>query len=668
MNTQEPITKTTGQILKDNICTLFNLFNFLIAVALACVGAWTNLFFILIIILNVVIGIAQELKAKKLVEELSLLTMPMCDVIRRQQHLHISIQEVEKGDILLLESGKQICADSTVISGELEVNESLLTGESDPVIKKPGDSLLSGSSVISGKCQAEIIHVGDENYASQIANEVKKLKQVNSELLLSMRKVTRFTSWFIIPLGILLFLEAFFLRGEVMYDAVVSTAAGLLGMLPKGLVLLISIGLAAGIIRLSKQNVLVQDLYSLENLAHVDVICLDKTGTLTQGRMQVEQAIVLNPDTSVPFETMMGAFLCNTDDNNATFQAMKEYFQPVEGVEALAKVPFSSERKWSAVTLDGIGTLVVGAPERLCNGKLPEVVTQVMQEGKRVLLAGLTDPIENKTLDPKRVCLVAAIVITDPLRENAAASISYFRNQGVAVKVISGDNPLMVSAVAKQAGIEHAENYVDMSMIRDEEMDRVVREYTVFGRVSPQQKKLLVTAMQKQGHRVAMTGDGVNDLLAMKQADCSIAVGQGSDAAKQTAQLVLIDSDFSVLRSVLAEGRRVVNNITKSAGVFFIKTIYSVLLCLVCIILNMDFPFLPIQITLIDLVIEGYPAFFISFEPNDKRITGRFLPTALRLAAPNAIVITLSCIAVFVLNWLGAMPLAAEQQTLLMSF
>lgn len=665
MNAQEPITKTTGQILKDNICTLFNLFNFLIAVALACVGAWTNLFFILIIILNVVIGIAQELKAKKLVEELSLLTMPMCDVIRRQQQLHISIQEVEKGDILLLESGKQICADSTVISGELEVNESLLTGESDPVIKKPGDSLLSGSSVISGKCQAEIIHVGDENYASQIANEVKKLKQVNSELLLSMRKVTRFTSWFIIPLGILLFLEAFFLRGEIMYDAVVSTAAGLLGMLPKGLVLLISIGLAAGIIRLSKQNVLVQDLYSLENLAHVDVICLDKTGTLTQGRMQVEQAIVLDSGTPVPFETMMGAFLCNTDDNNATFQAMKEYFQPVEGVNAPAKIPFSSERKWSAVTLDGIGTLVVGAPERLCKGKLPEVVTQVMKEGKRVLLSGLTDEIENKTLDPDKIRLVAAIVITDPLRENAASSISYFRNQGVAVKVISGDNPVMVSAVAKQAGIEHAENYVDMSMIRDEEMDRVVQEYTVFGRVSPQQKKLLVTAMQKQGHRVAMTGDGVNDLLAMKQADCSIAVGQGSDAAKQTAQLVLIDSDFSVLRSVLAEGRRVVNNITKSAGVFFIKTIYSVLLCLVCIILNMDFPFLPIQITLIDLVIEGYPAFFISFEPNDKRITGRFLPTALRLAAPNAIVITLSCIAVFLLNWLGAMPLDAQQQTLL---
>ena len=393
MNAQEPITKTTGQILKDNICTLFNLFNFLIAIALACVGAWTNLFFILIIILNVVIGIAQELKAKKLVEELSLLTMPMCDVIRRQQHLHISIQEVEKGDILLLESGKQICADSTVLSGELEVNESLLTGESDPVIKKPGDSLLSGSSVISGKCQAEIIHVGDENYASQIANEVKKLKQVNSELLLSMRKVTRFTSWFIIPLGILLFLEAFFLRGEIMYDAVVTTAAGLLGMLPKGLVLLISIGLAAGIIRLSKQNVLVQDLYSLENLAHVDVICLDKTGTITQGRMQVEEAILLDSGTPVPFETMMGAFLCNTDDNNATFQAMKEYFQPVEGVEVPAKIPFSSERKWSAVTLDGIGTLVVGAPERLCKGKLPDVVTKVMKEGKRVLLAGLTDVI-----------------------------------------------------------------------------------------------------------------------------------------------------------------------------------------------------------------------------------------------------------------------------------
>lgn len=664
MNKENQITKTNGQILKDNICTLFNLFNLLIAIALACVGAWSNLFFILIIAVNICIGIIQELKAKKLVEELSLLSMPMADVIRNNEKMHISVQEVEDSDILLLESGNQICADSVILTGELEVNESLLTGESDPIIKKQGDSLLSGSFVISGKCQAKVVHTGSENYVSQIANEVKKLKKVNSELLLSMRKVTKFTGWLIIPLGIILFMEAYFLRDNSLQAAVISTAAGLLGMLPKGLVLLISIGLATGIVRLSKQKVLVQDLYSIESLAHVDIICLDKTGTITEGKMQVEQVIMLDNDFHIPFQTIMGVFLGNTDDNNATFQAMKNYFPQVDDFQVTSKIPFSSERKWSAVTFDNGNTFVIGAPERLCDMELPEAVSHEMKQGKRILLAGVTNQIEDKTLKASDVHLLAAIIISDPIRKNAVSAISYFHKEEVDVKVISGDNPVTVSAVAAKAGIKGADRFIDMSTVSEEDILRVAKDYSVFGRVTPQQKKQLISAMQSYGHSVAMTGDGVNDLLAMKQADCSIAMGNGSDAARQTAQLVLLDSDFSVLKDVLAEGRRVVNNITKSAGVFFIKTIYSILLCIICVLMNMDFPFIPIQITLIDLIIEGYPAFFISFEPNDKKIKGKFLSTALKNAAPNAIAITLCCLIIGGTSFMR--PNDSEQTALLM--
>ena len=665
MNQGNQITKSTRQIVKDNVCTLFNLFNLLIAVALACVGAWSNLFFILIIAMNVAIGIIQELKAKKLVEELSLLSMPMAHVKRNGETVHISVQEVKDEDILLLESGHQICADSMILTGELEVNESLLTGESDPIIKKQGDSLLSGSSVISGKCEAKVLRTGSENYVSKIADEVKKLKKVNSELLLSMRKVTQITGWLIIPLGILLFIEAYLLRSNTLQGAVVSTAAGLLGMLPKGLVLLISIGLATGIVRLSKQKVLVQDLYSIESLAHVDVVCLDKTGTITEGKMQVEKVIMLEEQPSVPFETMMGVFLGNTDDNNATFQALKDYFSQKETFEVIAKIPFSSDRKWSAVTFENGQTLAIGAPEKLCNKELPETVRQEMQNGKRILIAGLVEQIENKTIHPDQVHLLAAIVITDPIRKNAVSAISYFHKEGVDVKVISGDNPVTVSAIATQAGIRGANQFIDMSQVKEKDIPRVAKEYSAFGRVTPEQKKHLVQAMQNQGNRVAMTGDGVNDLLAMKQADCSIAMGNGSDAARQTAQLVLLDSDFSVLKNVLAEGRRVVSNITKSAGVFFIKTIYSVLLCILCVLLNMDFPFIPIQITLIDLIIEGYPAFFISFEPNDQKIKGKFLTTALKNAAPNAIAITICCVLIESLSFLFK---GESQQTVLLMY
>lgn len=637
-------TKSTAEIIRDNVCTVFNLLNVIIAVALALVHAWSNLFFIFIIIVNTLIGIYQEIKAKKLVEKLSLLSMPVAHVLRDGRELEVHPDSVEKGDVLLLESGNVICADSRVLSGSAEINESVLTGESRPVLKRAGDDLLSGSSVISGKCRAEVIHTGEENYAAKLVSEVKKYKSANSELMSSMKKVTRITSFFIVPLGIIAFLEALLVRNMTIADAVISSSAGLLGMLPKGLVLLMSVGLAIGVIRLSKKNVLVQELYSLENLAHCDVLCLDKTGTLTVGHMEVEQVIPLGCD-KARAQQLLASYVSASEDNNATFCALKEYCEHAAPQRAFAGVPFSSARKWSSVTLENGEYLVLGAYERLgLKGDMPLQFREQMQQGKRVLFAGIT---RQKPQADGELCAVepaAAVIIADPLRKNAKDTIAYFERQGVEVKVISGDDPVTASAVAARAGIKNAQRCIDLSNAAPEDVKNAADKYTVFGRVSPEQKKLLVTALQEKGHSVGMTGDGVNDLLAMKQADCSVAIGQGSDAARQTAQLVLLDSDFAVLKDVISEGRRVVNNITKSAGVFFIKTLYSVFITLWCVIFNLPFPFIPIQITLIDLVIEGFPSFFMSLERNDKPVRSKFLPSAIGAALPNAVAVTVCCI------------------------
>lgn len=637
-------TKSTAEIIRDNVCTVFNLLNVIIAVALALVHAWSNLFFIFIIIVNTLIGIYQEIKAKKLVEKLSLLSMPVAHILRDGRELEVHPDSVEKGDVLLLESGNVICADSRVLSGSAEINESVLTGESRPVLKRAGDDLLSGSSVISGKCRAEVIHTGEENYAAKLVSEVKKYKSANSELMSSMKKVTRITSFFIVPLGIIAFLEALLVRNMTIADAVISSSAGLLGMLPKGLVLLMSVGLAIGVIRLSKKNVLVQELYSLENLAHCDVLCLDKTGTLTVGHMEVEQVIPLGCD-KARAQQLLASYVSASEDNNATFCALKEYCAHTAPQRAFAGVPFSSARKWSSVTLENGEYLVLGAYERLgLKGDMPLQFREQMQQGKRVLFAGIT---RQKPQADGELCAVepaAAVIIADPLRKNAKDTIAYFERQGVEVKVISGDDPVTASAVAARAGIKNAQRCIDLSNAAPEDVKNAADKYTVFGRVSPEQKKLLVTALQEKGHSVGMTGDGVNDLLAMKQADCSVAIGQGSDAARQTAQLVLLDSDFAVLKDVISEGRRVVNNITKSAGVFFIKTLYSVFITLWCVIFNLPFPFIPIQITLIDLVIEGFPSFFMSLERNDKPVRSKFLPSAIGAALPNAVAVTVCCI------------------------
>ncbi len=656
-----PITKFTDQIVRENVCTLFNLFNILIVVALALVGAWSNLLFILIIALNTVIGIAQELHAKKLVEQIAVLTAPKARALRDGELRELPVEELVLGDVISLESGMQIPADSLVLEGEIETDESLLTGESVPVRKSPGEELFSGSVVVSGACMARVERVGADNYAARLTQEARAAVPNHSELLTSMGQVTRFTGFLIPPLGLLLFWQAYFLRGAPLFESVTTTAAGLLGMLPKGLVLLITVSLAVGVAKLAKSRVLVQNLFSLESLAHVDVLCLDKTGTITEGNMCLERLVPLAEDASLPLGEWMGTFLAHSDDNNATFRAMRNYF-PDGGVtlEPTSKIPFSSQRKWSAMTFPELGTLVVGAPERMTGTAIPKELRAEIQRGKRVLFLART----RETVQPDGplpdMAALAALVLSDPIRAGAADTLAYFRREGVSVKVISGDHPAAAAAVAAKAGLENASAWVDMSQVDTEDgLRQAARKYTVFGRVSPEQKRQLVQAFQAQGHRVAMTGDGVNDILAMRKADCSIAMAHGSEAARQAAQVVLLDSDFTALPHILLEGRRVVNNMTRVAGVFFVKTIYSILLSLFCVLADLPFPLIPIQVTLIDLFIEGYPAFFQSFVPDGRKLTGRFLPSVLHRALPNAAAILLASAALLLGG--GALGLPAGQ-------
>ena len=644
----EKITKSNRQIIKDNLFTLFNFYNFFIAVCLFLVGAYSNMLFILVIVVNITIGIVQEIHAKNLVEELSIVTAPKVTVVRQGQEQDIKLEDLVLDDIAMFDSGKQIASDAIVKYGEVEVNESLLTGESDTVLKSVGDMLLSGSFVVSGKCYAQIEHVGSKNFAVSIANEAKKHKQVNSELLESMRKITKFTSFLIIPLGLIMFFEAYYWRSDALNIAVISTSAGLLGMLPKGLVLLISIALASGVIMLSRKKILVQELFALESLAHVDVLCLDKTGTITEGKMCVEDVKVLSGVAlPAPFFDIMGSFLHSSDDNNATYLALKEYFTLNDKLQAVHKIPFSSQRKWSAMTFAEGYSLVLGAPERLSDKRLPRDILAEEKSGTRIILAAFTQT-EIVDYELKDLIPVAYIMIKDPVRANAAATLDYFKNEGVEVKIISGDNPLTVSAVAQKAGLATYADYVDMSNCQtQEEYEQVAKNYAVFGRVSPHQKAHLIKALKKQGHTVAMTGDGVNDVLALRESDCSIAMAEGSDAAKQVSKLVLLNSDFASLVDVLSEGRRVVNNITRVASIFFIKTIYSVLLSLICIVANIPFPFIPLQIALIDIMIEGYPSFFMSFERNEQKVQGTFLRSVFRRSIPNALTIVINILLVY---------------------
>lgn len=635
------ITKTKMQILKENIFTLFNLLNFLIAGLLFAVGAYSNMLFIAIIILNIVIGIAQELKAKKLVDELSILNRPRITVMREGREYNIEIKDIVKDDIVVLKSGEQICNDGIVLDGRIEVNESLLTGESDEIAKSIGSILYSGSSVISGKAYAKVTHVGNDNYATKLAEEVKREKQTHSELLESMKQVTKLTSLLIVPLGIILFAEAFFMRNTAFGDSIVTSAAALLGMLPKGLVLLISVSLATGVIRLARMKILVQNIYSLETLAHVDVLCLDKTGTITDGNMKVKTVIPMKEMLNREINTMIQSYLASSDDNNATFEALKKAFSSKLIYEPIKKIPFSSKRKWGSISFKDMGTIFIGAPERMFS-VLPKQIEQELEKGYRAVVIGYSGVSwENESELPNDIQPLYSIILEDTIRNNTRQTLEYFHKEGVDIKIISGDHIKTVSMIAKKAGLARWQDAIDLSTLGEEaDFDRICQQYAVFARVTPKQKQQLVQALHRQGHKVAMTGDGVNDLLALREADCSIAIADGSDASRQISQIVLLNSDFTNLPQVLLEGRKVINNITRTAGVFFIKTIYSILVSLLCVIINIPFPFIPIQITLIDACIEAYPSFLSIFESDTRRVHGSFLKKALSNALPFALTIT----------------------------
>ncbi|MDB1708038.1 MULTISPECIES: HAD-IC family P-type ATPase [Enterococcus] len=639
-------SKSTAAIIKDNLLTLFNFLNLLIGVFLFAVGAYSNMFYLAIIFVNITIGISQELHARNLVKKLSLVSPQTVRVIRDAQIHEISAKELVLEDVVILGAGDQIPADMTVLSGLVEVNEAMLTGEADLVVKEAGASLLSGSFIVSGEVTGKVLHVGAENYAAKLSNEAKVHKPIRSELLASIRSVSKFTSYVIVPLGVILFFQAFMMRDAGIKESVVVSAAALLGMLPKGLVLLISIALTTGVIKLAKKRILVQDMYAVETLAHVDTLCLDKTGTLTEGHMVLESIVPLQADSDP--NMLLGNYLAASTDNNLTMQALRQGCPELTDHQPIDVAAFSSQRKWGAVAFEHLGNVYLGAPEKVAgSAALPQVI-EAQEAGLRVLILAVeTDPKTPTSFDPTNAQAVAVLILSDIIRQNAEETLAYLADQGIDLKVISGDNPIAVAAIAHRAGLANADQAIDLSTLTTEaEVREAATRYTVFGRVTPEQKKLLVQELKANQRTVAMTGDGVNDVLALREADVSIAMAAGDSAARQIANFVLLDSDFTTLPDVLFEGRRVVNNVTKASGIFFIKTIYSFLLSLVCILTSSAFPFLPIQITLIDLAIEGYPSFFLSFEENKAPIKGRYLPTVLLNALPNALLVLVNYFAI----------------------
>ncbi len=643
------VTKPLSRIFIDNICTLFNLVNTIIAVALIAVGSYHNLLFLLIVFCNTVIGIFQEIRSKRTLEKLSLLCTAKATVRRDGEKQVIPVSDIVTDDVILFKNGDQISVDARVLNGEAEVNESLLTGEIDPILKTAGAPLLSGSFVVSGQCEAVVEQVGENSYASKLAAQAKKYKRLHSQLMVSINKIIRFTSCFMIPLAALKLLSDWWGHTFEMKTSVTATAGALLGMMPQGLMLLTTVALVVGVLKLARKNTLVRELYSIETLSRVSLLCLDKTGTITKGTMSVTEVIPLDGTTSEhDVHSLIASAIRAIDDNNATAEAVKQYYEHrgTDAAYTASKVqPFSSQRKWSAAVLDGIGGVYIGAYDRL----LPDAPTERMREledaGKRLLLVAQSDSTQidavSGTLTP-----LALIVLEDEIRDNAKEILSFFRREDVQLRVISGDNPRTVSAIAQKAGLENADRYIDTSALKtEEELREAAKYYTVFGRVMPEQKRTLVRLFKEQGHTVAMTGDGVNDVPALKEADCSIAVAAGSDAAKQVSQLVLLDSDFASLPTVVMEGRRVVNNITRTASLFLVKTVMSFLLTVCDILLpGVSYSFQPIHLTMVGLFAESIPGFFLTLEPCRERIKGNFFNKVLSSAVPSAVIIVLGVI------------------------
>ncbi len=648
--TNKGSTKSKKAIVFSNIFTFFNILTFLIAGWLISVKAFTDLVFLAIVMANLVIGIYQEIRAKKTIDRLSLLSAPTATVIREGEKQEIGVSEVVLDDIIVLKNGDQICADSILIDGSVEVNESLLTGESDAIVKKPGDLLFSGSFVVSGSCKARVDKVGKDNYIEKLTSQAKKYQKPNSELLKSLKLIIYFMAVFIIPLGATLFITQYFVNDMEYVTAVRKTAGAMIGMIPSGLWLLTSVALFVGVIKLSQRNVLVQELYCIEMLARINVLCLDKTGTITDGTMNVKNVIDYNSLYGLTTKNIVSAMLNALNDDNLTSKALEEKFGRNKRLKFNAIIPFSSQRKYNAVTFDKMGTFALGAPEFVLKRSYDQIkkeVTKYASQGYRVLsLAHFNGSIENGELPGESPEIISLILIEDNIRPDAINTINYFKESGVSVRVISGDNPMTVSKISERAGIENADQYISLDGLSDVEVERAALKYTVFGRVSPSQKKLLVTTLKNAGNKVAMTGDGVNDILALREADCSIAIASGSEAARNVSHLVLLDSNFDSMPKVVSEGRRVINNVSSVASLFLTKTIFSLLLAIQAMIRG-AYPISTNQLIMIDMFAIGIPSFFLVLEPNNKEVEGNFLVNIIKSAMPGALTILVISLIIF---------------------
>lgn len=649
--------KTTKEIVISNVFTYFNLIFLVITILLIMVGSFRNLTFLPIIIGNTVIGIVQEIRAKKTLEKMSLLNAPRADVIRNGSVKQISTEELVKDDVILLTAGKQICADAVVISGNIQVNESLLTGEADEVEKTEGSTLMSGSFVVSGECYARLEKVGNESYISKLSLEAKSMGgKEQSEMIRSINLIVKWVGIVIIPIGLILFWQSHFVNGESITKSVTSTVAAIIGMIPEGLYLLTTVALALSTMKLARKKVLLHDMKSIETLARVDVLCVDKTGTITEPDMKLKEIFLCKnsgadgTQTALTLDELKSLILDYANasvDNNATMLALKAYAADalINNTSALHRTTvsqqaFSSSLKYGSVTFSD-GTYLLGAPEFIMHedfARIEEEIIPYADKGDRVLLFARYDGENVENGINGSVTPLGFVALANPIRENAVKTFEYFKSQGVAIKVISGDNPRTVSRIAIQAGIESAESFVDAATLDTEDkIADAVNKYTVFGRVTPKQKKQLVKALQAKGHTVAMTGDGVNDILAMKDADCSVAMASGSEAAAQAAQVVLLDSDFAHMPDVVYEGRRVVNNIQRSASLFLVKNIFSLLLSLFSVILMVTYPLEPAQVSLISMFTIGVPGFLLALEQNKDRIKGHFITNVMLKALPGGL-------------------------------
>ena len=605
----DPPAQTTEEIIKENVFTYFNLIFLVLAILLTIVGSFRNLTFLPVIIFNTLIGIIQEIRSKKTLEKLNMLNAPHATVVRDGKTSRVNSENLVLDDIVIFKAGNQVCADAEVVHGSVQVNESLLTGESDEITKNPGDHLMSGSFIVAGECHARLDAVGVDSYISKLTLEAKAMqKGEQSEMIRSLDKLVKFVGIALIPIGIILFVQSFFFNGDPFRSSITSMVAAVIGMIPEGLYLLASVAMAVSAMRLAKQKVLLHDMKSIETLARVNVLCVDKTGTITETNMSVKDVV-----------------------------PTLEYFKEGTGKKAESVTPFTSATKYSGVTYEE-EVHVLGAPEFVLRDdfdKYKEEIEGYAGKGNRVLVFGTYDgELDGKALTGK-VTPLGYVLLANPIRKEAPETFAYFAEQGVEVKVISGDNPLTVSEVAKEAGIANADRYVDAATLHsDAEIADAVANYTVFGRVTPDQKRKFVHALKDQGKTVAMTGDGVNDVLALKDADCSVAMASGSDAAVQASQVVLLESNFACMPSVVMEGRRVVNNIQRSASLFLVKNIFSFLLSLFSVVLMITYPMEPSQISLISMFTIGVPGFFLAFQPNKERIQGHFLTNVFLKALP----------------------------------